>query len=167
MHLLPIVVNASLLIAIACFLIIVIDIMAGHRQHMMVMNFVYPITALYAGPLALLAYYGLGRRTAPKPFWQQVAVGALHCGSGCTLGDIAGEIFILFFPVTLFGMRLYGSWLVEFVPAFGIGILFQYYAIKPMKQLSRGHIGACDTVLIFFVRPAIADVERRSLIALG
>lgn len=129
---------ASLAVGVASFLVIVIDILAGHRQHMMVMNFVYPITALYGGALGLLVYYTIGRRSAQKPFWQQVTVGALHCGGGCTLGDILAEVFLLFVPVTLFGMRLYGSWAVEFVLAFGLGILFQYYALKPMKDLSTG-----------------------------
>jgi len=138
MDLLQIVSIASLVIAGVCFLIILIDILAGHRQHMMIMNFVYPITALYAGPLALVVYYTIGRRSAQKLFWQSVAIGALHCGSGCTLGDILGETLLLFLPFTLLGRKLYGSWLVEFVLAFGLGILFQYYAIKPMTELSRG-----------------------------
>lgn len=85
------IVKASLLIALVCFAIIIIDILAGHYQQMGVMNFVYPITALYAGPLALAVYYTLGRmstqkalahaerkgETPPnkqKPFWQSVVV---------------------------------------------------------------------------------------------
>lgn len=73
-----------------------------------------------------------------KPFWQSVAVGALHCGSGCTLGDIIAESSLLAFPVVLFGSTLYGSWLIDYICAFVIGIIFQYYAIKPMKNLSSG-----------------------------
>lgn len=120
---------------------------------MMVMNFVYPVTALYAGPLALLVYYTIGRMSTQKavmqakkqnqmppnktkPFWQSVAVGALHCGSGCTLGDIIAETFLLFVPFTLFGMKLFGAWAVDYVLAFALGILFQHYSIKPMKDLS-------------------------------
>ena len=33
-------------------LVILADILAGHRQHMAVMNVVWPVTGLYAGPLA-------------------------------------------------------------------------------------------------------------------
>ena len=137
MGLLHIVSIVSLIMAVACFFVILIDILVGHGQQMMVMNFVYPITALYAGPLALAVYFTIGRNSKQKPFWQSVTVGALHCGSGCTLGDILGEMILLCYPFTLFGMKLYASWLVEFVLAFGLGILFQYYAIKPMKHLSR------------------------------
>lgn len=144
---------ASLIIGIICFVVIIIDILAGHRQHMMVMNFVYPVTALYAGPLGLLVYYTLSRKSTKKavmqakdqnrkppnkqkPFWQSVAVGAMHCGSGCTLGDIIAETVLLFIPFTLFGMKLYGAWVVDYILAFSIGIIFQYYSIKPMKNLS-------------------------------
>lgn len=136
MSLLLILTITSLTVAVACFFIIMIDILAGHKQQMMIMNFVYPITALYAGPLALLIYFTIGRRSGSKPFWQSVIVGALHCGSGCTLGDIVGETLLLFFPVSLCGRKLFGSWAVEFVLAFALGILFQYFAIKPMKDLS-------------------------------
>ncbi|MEP7252282.1 MAG: DUF4396 domain-containing protein [Ginsengibacter sp.] len=147
------IVIASLIMAITCLIVIVVDIFAGNRQHMMVMNFVYPITALYAGPLALLVYYTIGRKSTTKavmqakeknekppnkkkPFWQSVAVGALHCGGGCTIGDIIAESALLAFPLVLFGKKLYGAWAVDYILALGIGILFQYYAIKPMKDLS-------------------------------
>ncbi|HUB62058.1 MAG TPA: DUF4396 domain-containing protein [Puia sp.] len=147
--------TVSLATAVACFLVLLIDILAGHRQHMLIMNIVYPITALYAGPLALIVYYTIGRRSTrkavmqaktrakpppdmQKPMWQNTIVATLHCGSGCTLGDIVAEAFLLPFPFALFGMTLYGAWVVEFVLAFGFGILFQYYSIKPMKELSAG-----------------------------
>ena len=147
------VVIASLVIAVISMIIIVFDILSGNPQQMMVMNFVYPITALYAGPLGLFVYYTIGRKSTKKaiirakeqnqklpnkqkPFWQSVAVGALHCGSGCTLGDIISETVLLFFPFVLFGMKLYGAWALDYILAFSIGIVFQYYAIKPMKNLS-------------------------------
>lgn len=147
------VVIASLITAIVCMLIIIADILSGHAQNMMIMNFVYPITALYAGPLGLLLYYTIGRKSTKKavktakeqnqkppnkqkPFWQSVAVGALHCGSGCTLGDIIGETGLLFIPFFLFGKKIFGAWVVDYVLAFVLGILFQYYSIKPMKGLS-------------------------------
>ncbi len=149
------IVIASLILALVSMLIIIIDILAGNRQHMMIMNFVYPLTALYAGPLALLVYYGPGRKsthkammkikqmgqTMPgkqKPFWQSVLVGALHCGSGCTLGDIIGESILFYFPLIVFGHALFGSWIIDYLLAFSIGILFQYYSIKPMKKMSPG-----------------------------
>ncbi len=73
-----------------------------------------------------------------KPFWQSVAVGALHCRSGCTLGDIVAETLLLFVPVVIFGSSLAGTWIIDYLFAFSIGIIFQYWSIKPMKKLSAG-----------------------------
>ena len=147
------IVIGSLILAGICSLIIIIDILNGHPQHMMVMNFVYPITALYAGPVALWIYFTIGRKSTQKavmaakekdekppnktkPFWQSAAVGALHCGSGCSLGDLVAETALIFFPVMLFGKEIFGAWAVDYVLAFAFGIVFQYYSIKPMKGLS-------------------------------
>ena len=71
-----------------------------------------------------------------KPYWQSIVVAALHCGSGCTLGDIVAQLFLFFFPVVLLGSKLFGEWGIDYIFAFAIGIVFQYYSIKPMKHLS-------------------------------
>ena len=143
----------SLIIGFLCALIIAIHIIAGNQQKMMIMNFVYPITGLYTGPLALLFYFVIGKKSSKKnmeqqqkangkvehekkPFWQSVVIGTLHCGSGCTLGDILAEIFLAIIPVVIFGSSLAGKWTIDYVFAFIIGIVFQYYSIKPMKNLS-------------------------------
>ena len=142
----------SITIGIICMIVIVIDLLRGNQQHMMIMNFVYPITALYAGPLALWVYFTVGRKSThkakmamkqkehshhkQKPFWQSVVVGALHCGSGCTIGDLISESILLAFPLTILGHAMFGAWVVDYFFAFVIGILFQYYSIKPMKGLS-------------------------------
>lgn len=141
----------SIVLALLCLLVILIDIVR-HPQKMWIMNIVWPVTALYAGPLAILIYYFIGRtknenshsnetsshQKKQKPFWQSVLVGSLHCGSGCTLGDLIAANALLFIPFTLFGSKLYGEWTIDFVIAFLIGIIFQYYAIKPMRKLSSG-----------------------------
>lgn len=144
----------SLILAFICCVIVIFDIVVlGNKQHMMIMNFVYPITMLYSGPIGLLAYYTLGRKSTQKavmqakkrdekppnkkkPFWQSVCVGVLHCGSGCTLGDIIAETTLIFVPVVLFGKEIFGAWAVDYALALVIGIIFQYYSIKPMKGLS-------------------------------
>ncbi|MEO6970315.1 MAG: DUF4396 domain-containing protein [Chthoniobacterales bacterium] len=136
-------------------LIIVIDLIAGHKQHMWIMNVARPITALYAGPLALWGYFTAGRLSThrameeakahgedppgkKKTFWQMVALGASHCGAGCTLADIVAEWTLFFFPLTLFGMKIFGSWTVDYFVALAIGIAFQYFTIAPMRNLSLG-----------------------------
>jgi hypothetical protein len=51
----------SLFIGAASALIIAVDLVAGHKQRMWIMNWVWPITALYAGPLGLWGYSTTGR----------------------------------------------------------------------------------------------------------
>ena len=60
-----------------------------------------------------------------------------HCGSGCTLGDLVAEWLILLLPISIFGRKLFGARIYDYVLAFAFGILFQYFTIKPMKHLSR------------------------------
>ena len=71
-----------------------------------------------------------------RPKWQAVAVATTHCGSGCVVGDIVAEILLSFVPVMLFGRMIFGTWAVDYVFAFIFGIAFQYFTIKPMKQLT-------------------------------
>jgi len=119
-----------------------------------IMNIVWPVTALYSGPLGVWAYFKIGREVTTdhasgsptnegsqsshnNPFWTSVLKGALHCGSGCTIGDLLAELFLFFVPISVGGSRLLGSWTVDFVFAFLIGILFQYFAIRPMRKMSK------------------------------
>lgn len=126
----------SLAVGVLCAAAIAADIALGRRQKMWIMNLVWPLTALYAGPLALYAYWHEGRRPPPRrAFWKQVALGAAHCGSGCTLGDLVAEWFVVLVPFTLFRRALYGTWALDFVAAFGFGIAFQYFTIAPMRGL--------------------------------
>jgi Domain of unknown function (DUF4396) len=153
---LAIVAIGCLVCAGVCASVIAIHIMRGHRQHVWVMNVVWPITALYSGPLGLWAYLTVGRLSThqamekvrgsgerppvrPKPFWQSVALAATHCGSGCTLGDLLAEGIVLsLVPLTLFGHKIFAAWVVDYVAAFSFGIAFQYFTITPMKHLSPG-----------------------------
>ena len=58
-----------------------------------------------------------------RPYWQSVALSALHCGAGCTLVDIIGEWFTNYVPVTVAGSQLVGNWVLDFVLALIIGTL--------------------------------------------
>lgn len=140
-------------------------------QKMMVMNLVWPITALYLGPLALEWYLRSGRkgttayharlmeqarrelaleRLVRRPeepaksagqagaSREQVAVGVSHCGAGCTLGDIAGEWWVLAAGMTFAGGVLPTRLVLDFVLAWAFGIAFQYFSIVPMRGLSPG-----------------------------
>ena len=120
----------------------------GYRQHMRVMEAVWPVTALYAGPLANLAYRRWGRpRTSrwmrkhdtdeppEKPGWATTAVGVSHCGAGCTLGDILAATVIFLLGLELAGETLFAEYVGDYVAAVSLGLLFQYFAIAPMRGL--------------------------------
>ena len=125
---------AMLGLGFASALIILVDeLVLGHRQHMFIMNLVHAITALYWGPVWLWAYFTRGRRMStkvlhhrakeladqgadPEPLKAQatstdrrdlwhwhVANADSHCGAGCTLGDILGEWVVFMFAIAWFG----------------------------------------------------------------
>ena len=125
-----------------------------HPQKMSIMNIVWPVVALFGTGLTAYAYLRYGRRSAreaadeaPKPpFAVMVAKGALHCGSGCTLGDIVAEWTALLAPGvaiwfgwgSLFGNKLFAVWILDYILAFLLGIVFQYFTIAPMRGLGLG-----------------------------
>ncbi len=145
----------ALSVGVVCAVVIVADLLAGHPQHMWIMNLVWPITALYAGPFALWGYFTAGRLSTrqsmrkakargeqqpgtKQPFWEQTALAATHCGSGCTLADVVTESILGAVPLMIFGHALFGSWVVDYFAALLFGLVFQYFTIVPMRHLSPG-----------------------------
>ncbi len=61
----------SLGVALLCSLVIAADILAGRRQHMPVMNFVWIVSAWYLGPAGLWFYWMRGRRMS-KPMMMRM-----------------------------------------------------------------------------------------------
>jgi hypothetical protein len=131
--------------------VIVFDIYGrGYRQQRMpVMEAVWPITALYFGPVAVWGYRRFGRPTSgqrlrqhgddhppDKPRWAGVAVGVGHCGAGCTLGDIVAEFSVFALGATVAGTALWAELIGDYLLAVTFGLAFQYFAIAPMRGLS-------------------------------
>jgi hypothetical protein len=170
--------------------IISYDIALNHRrQPMSVMNFVFPITALYFGPLAL-AFYWRWARAAPatamtptsmshagvspagvaagdmgahggqhvhhdmadaagpdgteqptshggrsRPWWVTMAIEVSHCGAGCALGDVISEFAIFWLALAIAGFTLGAEYVGDYILALAFGIVFQYFAIAPMRGL--------------------------------
>lgn len=135
----------------------------GYRQTMGVMEAVWPVTALYFGPLAVWGYHRFGRpqtrrwlrehsRDDPpaKPRWATTAIGVSHCGAGCTLGDIAAEFAVFALGVTIASEMLFAEYVADYVLAVGLGLAFQYFAIAPMRGLAfrKGIVAAAKADLL-------------------
>jgi hypothetical protein len=127
---------SALGVAFLCAFAILFDIFGrGYRQHMGIMNAVWPITALYWGPVAVYGYFRRGKQMSTKwadehdmdmdemmsqdeddppsywPFarknWWPISKGVSHCGAGCTLGDISGEwiVYLTAWSIPIFGVE--------------------------------------------------------------
>lgn len=146
-----------------CAAVLAADLVV-YPQHMWIMNVVWPVTALFGTVPVLLVYLADGRlaerrraeaamergeempsrRLTPFPF--MVANGSLHCGSGCTLGDIIAEWLAFAFPAIavafgwhgIFGVKMFAVWIFDYIVAYAFGIVFQYFTIAPMRGLSLG-----------------------------
>ena len=151
---------ASLLLGAACAVLIGADL-RRHKQHMWIMNVVWPVTALFGTLWIVWQYFTYGRLAehakakaamnrgkempskALTPFPIIVGNGALHCGSGCTLGDIVAEWLVFLVPTiavwfgyqSLFGDKIFAVWIVDYLFAYAFGIVFQYFTIAPMRKL--------------------------------
>ena len=151
----------GLLLGGICFLIVIVDIVR-HPQRMGIMNIVWPVTALFGTFLVVAGYFRYGRLTTAEagrgaqcsgqyvrsersiPYPVKVAKGALHCGSGCMIGDVLAEWLAFLVPTVavwfgwrwLFAEKIFAVWIVDFIFAFVLGIVFQYFAIVPMRSLS-------------------------------
>lgn len=155
--------TVSLLLGLVCAITLWIDVVR-HPPYMAIMRLVWPVCALFGSVFILWLYFCYGREVAPpserpnkngaepkmpgmsQPYPILVAKGTLHCGSGCTLGDIIAEwlafaaptVAIAFGWHSLFEEKTYAVWILDFLLAFGFGIIFQYFAIVPMRKLSPG-----------------------------
>jgi len=123
-------------------------------QKMWIMNLVWPVTGLYMGPVAVYMYRKAlpvsvsspltpqikaaqeRFKDAPPTFFQN-SIAVFHCGAGCSLGDLIAESIVPSFGIFFAGR--FGSKLVlDFVFAYLLGIVFQYFTIAPMRGLSLG-----------------------------
>lgn len=140
-----------LIVGVGCAVLVAVDVVR-RPQRMAVMNVVWPVTMLFAGMTGLLFYGRFGRAAAPgravsgsRPGGMAVSVatGASHCGAGCAIGDLVGEFALVLFPGIAVALgwggwyqdRIFAGWILDFVLAFGLGIVFQYFAIAPMRGL--------------------------------
>src|SRR5271166_2034955 len=155
MTLLHVVSIAALILGAASAIAIAID-EVRRPQMMAIMNVVWPTVSLFGGLIVLRAYFKWGvlstkaamaaspAAARSAPFAVQVGKACLHCGSGCTIGDICAEWLAFAVPTvavwfgwrSLFSEKMFAVWILDFVFAFAIGVVFQYLTIAPMRRLS-------------------------------
>lgn len=146
---LTVVAEVSLIISALCAVVVAVDLFS-HPQKMAIMNIVWPITPLYLGLIGLWAYFAIGRakpkgqntdkemdrnKDKKNPPWQSVFTGVTHCGAGCTLGDVIAEFGVFFLGLTIAGATIWPAFIADFVMAYSLGIVFQYFSIVPMRGL--------------------------------
>src|SRR5712671_5927663 len=128
-----------------------------YPQKMMVINLVWPLTALYLSAFGLFAYFRFGVPMAKsrgqhgeelrmdgemkmglrgEPTLVDAGLSATHCGAGCVLGDIVSEFVVFASGAVILGSLLWASFLWDFVAAWCLGIAFQYFTIVPIRKLS-------------------------------
>lgn len=138
-------------LSIATGIGVAIDIFANGRRHKMaVMDWVWPLTMLYWGPIGLIFYGWFGRAPArmpsmehgEPPMWQAAFKGATHCGAGCALGDFVGDWLAFATAFALFGSEFAGKLALALILAYLAGIVFQYFSVVPMR-----HLGFAEGVL--------------------
>ncbi|MHB1571616.1 MAG: DUF4396 domain-containing protein [Solirubrobacteraceae bacterium] len=141
-------------IGVLSFLVILAGILRGYRQHMAIMNWVWPITGLYLGPVAVYFYFRRGRQMSHRwahehgmemeemmssdgedppgylPFarknWWAISKGVSHCGAGCTLGDIVGEwiVYLTAWSIPIFAAEAPNTLMAMYVADFVLAWTF-------------------------------------------
>jgi hypothetical protein len=167
----------SLLVAGLCAMGIVVD-ETRTRQKMRIMYAVWPLTALFGGPLWLWLYWRHGRDADHRGHEQAsmpvaVAKGASHCGAGCTLADVIAEwlafavpgVAVLFGWHSLFAEKTFAVWVLDYVLTFLLGIAFQYLTIKPMHDVSVGR-GLLRAIKVDFLSISAWQIGMYGLMAI-
>jgi len=157
-------------IAVLCATAILYDILGrGYRQRVRVMEAVWPITALYLGPLALLLYYRWGRPRSEK--WRKeygsapekslpaaAATGSTLGGAASAIGHVLGVPLVVLSGLTIAGQALWMMILVIAVIATVLLFVFEYYfSTVPTRGLSSGE-GLGVALLIALVTVLAFDV---------
>ena len=161
---------AFVALALLCAAAILYDVYGrGYRQPNSLMNVVWPITALYFGPLALPAYYRWGRPRSEK--WQRehgfapekslpvaAATGGIPGGAASAVGHVIGVPLVVLTGLTIAGQSLWVMILVIAVIATALLFAFEYFfSTVPSRGLSTGE-GLGVALLIALVTVLAFDV---------
>ncbi|WP_018404633.1 DUF4396 domain-containing protein [Marinobacter gelidimuriae] len=134
-------------IGLLCAGVILADIyLGGYRQSMKSWEAVWPITAIYAGPLALWAYYRWGRPATPQ--WQQqhgapaqvglgetAAIETIPGGAASFIGHLIAVPIVVGTGVTIAGKGVWPMILLIAVFALPLLIAFEYRSLTQAGQI--------------------------------
>lgn len=158
-------------IAVLCAAAILYDVYGrGYRQRTGVMEAVWPITALYLGPLGLWAYGRWGRPRSEK--WRKksgappekslpaaAATGGTPGGAASAIGHVVGVPLVALSGLTIAGESLWVMILVIAVIATLLLFVFEYFfSTVPARGLRRSGKGIGVALLIAFVTVLAFDV---------
>ena len=141
----------------------------GYRQRLRAMEVVWVTSALYLGPLAVLAYSRWGRPRSEK--WQDehgdapekslpvaAATGGLTGGAASALAHVVGVPLVVLSGLTIAGLDLWAMILVIAVMATALLFAFEYFfstarerELPPARGLGVALLIALVTVLAFDV----------------
>jgi hypothetical protein len=145
-------------LALLCAAIILYDVYGrGYRQRTGVMNVVWPITALYFGPLALPAYHRWGRPRSEK--WQKEHGSAPEKSlPASAVGHVIGVPLVVLTGLTIAGQSLWVMILVIAAIATLLLFAFEYFfSTVPARGLPAGE-GLGVALLIALVTVLAFDV---------
>ncbi|MGI8439051.1 MAG: DUF4396 domain-containing protein [Thermoleophilaceae bacterium] len=141
----------------------------GYRQRVRAMEAVWPISALYLGPLALLVYARWGRPRSEK--WQREHGGApdkslsaarptggLSGGAASTVDHFIGVPLVVLSGLTLFGIDLWALIAVIGVLATALLFIFEYFLSTAQERGVASRAGVGAALLIALVTVLAFDV---------
>jgi len=141
----------------------------GYRQRVRAMEAVWPISALYLGPLALLVYARWGRPRSEK--WQRehggapekslsaaAATGGLSGGAASTVAHFIGVPLVVLSGLTLFGIDLWALIAVIGVLATALLFVFEYFLSTAQGRGVASRAGVGVALLIALVTVLAFDV---------
>ena len=141
----------------------------GYRQRVRAMEAVWPISALYLGPLALLVYARWGRPRSEK--WQSehggapekslsaaATTGGLSGGAASTVAHFIGVPLVVLSGLTLFGIDLWALIAVIGVLATALLFVFEYFLSTAQGRGVASRAGVGVALLIALVTVLAFDV---------
>lgn len=155
-------------VALLCAAALLYDIYGrGYRQPVRAMEAVWPVSALYFGPLALLVYARWGRPRSEK--WQgehgaplersvpaEATARGITGGAASTVAHFIGVPLVVVSGLTIAGLDLWAMILVIAVIAAALLFCFEYFVssslgggLFPGKELGAALAIALGTVLAF------------------